>query len=43
MSSAEREELRQLVEQLPHSQLPGMLADVRRRLTVEASRQWPPS
>jgi hypothetical protein len=43
MSSAEREELRQLVEQLPDSQLPGVLADVRRHLTVEASREWPPS
>ena len=42
MSSAEREELRQLVEQLPDSQLPGALADVRRHLTVQTRREWPP-
>ena len=42
ISSAEREELRQLVEQLPDSQLPGALADVRRHLTVQTRREWPP-
>ncbi len=39
ISSAEREELRQLVEQLPDSQLPGALADVRRHLTVQTRRE----
>lgn len=42
MSNVEREELRQLVEQLPDSQLPGALADVRRHLPVALTDNWPP-
>jgi hypothetical protein len=40
--SVERDELRQLVDQLPESQLPGALADVRRHLPVEGTGSWPP-
>ena len=42
MSSKERDELRQLVEQLPDSQLPGALADVRRHLPGGRTERWPP-
>jgi hypothetical protein len=41
--SAERDELHELVEQLPEENVPGALADVRRRLRVASGRAWPPA
>jgi hypothetical protein len=41
--SAERDELRALVEQLPEENVPAALADVRRRLRLAADRAWPPA
>jgi hypothetical protein len=40
--TAERDELRQLVEELPDEQVPPALEDVRRRLAVGDDRVWPP-
>jgi hypothetical protein len=40
--SAERDELRQLVEELPDEQVPAALEDVRRRVAPRAVRSWPP-
>ena len=40
--SAEREELRQLIEQLPDAELPGALADLRRHAAVRRAGAWPP-
>ena len=42
MSNVERDELRQLVEQLPDAELPGVMADVRRHLPVERPTKLPP-
>lgn len=41
--TADREELRRLVEDLPDEQVPGVLDDVRRRLTPRRARSWPPA
>jgi len=40
--SAEREELRRLVEELPDDQVPSALADVRRRVVRPEPGSWPP-
>lgn len=40
--TAERDELRQLVEELPDEQVVPALEDVRRRLAVGDVRVWPP-
>jgi hypothetical protein len=40
--TAERDELRQLVEDLPDEQVPPALEDVRRRLAIGENRVWPP-
>jgi hypothetical protein len=41
--SAERDELRELVEQLPEEDVPAALADVRRRVRSVGERRWPPA
>lgn len=41
--SAEREELRSLVDQLPDGQVTQVLHDVRRRLPRPKSATWPPA
>jgi len=41
--SAERDELRELVEQLPDEEVPTVLADVRRHLESTGQRSWPPA
>lgn len=41
--SAERDELRELVEQLPDEEVPTVLADVRRHLQSAGQRSWPPA
>lgn len=41
--SAARDELRELVEQLPEDEVPAVLADVRRHVTQGTGRQWPPA
>ncbi|ONM48159.1 hypothetical protein [Nocardia donostiensis] len=41
--SASRDELHQLVDELPESQLPGLLADARRRLSPVRTGSWPPA
>ncbi|WP_130291473.1 hypothetical protein [Pseudonocardia sediminis] len=41
--SADRDELRELVEQLPEDQVPTALADVRRHLAEARGRSWPPA
>jgi hypothetical protein len=41
--SAEREELRRLVEQLPDEEIPAVLAEVRRHLVAVGERSWPPA
>ncbi len=42
--STPREELRELVEQLPDEQVPAAVSDLRARLTsVPPSRTWPPA
>jgi hypothetical protein len=43
MSSAEREELARLVQQVPDDELPQVLAEVRRHLRPAAGRRWPPA
>jgi len=43
MSSAEREELARLVQQIPDEALPFALAEVRRHLHPVASHEWPPA
>lgn len=40
--SAERDELRRLVDELPDDQVPGMLARVRSRLQPATDTAWPP-
>jgi hypothetical protein len=41
--SAERDELRRLVEDLPDERLPAVLAEARRQARPEAVTPWPPS
>jgi anti-sigma factor RsiW len=41
--SADRDELRRLVDELPDEQVPSALADVRRRAARRAVRPWPPA
>jgi hypothetical protein len=41
--SAERDELRRLIEQLPDERVPAALEDVRRRLTPVSARARPPA
>ena len=41
--SAERDELWELVEQLPEEQVPAALSEVRRRLAETRERPWPPA
>ena len=41
--SAERDELRRLVDELPDDQVSSALADVRRRAVRRASGSWPPA
>jgi hypothetical protein len=43
MSSAEREELARLVQQVPDDELPQVLAEVRRHLRPAGGRRWPPA
>jgi hypothetical protein len=40
--SAERDELRRLVDELPDDQVSSALADVRRRAVRRAPGSWPP-
>lgn len=42
MSTA-RDELRELVEQLPDEEVPAVLAEVRRHVEPAARRAWPPA
>ena len=42
--SAEREELRELIEGLPDEQVSALLAEARRRLTpISSASSWPPT
>jgi hypothetical protein len=41
--SAERDELRELVERLPDEQVPAVLAEARRHLHSAPDRSWPPA
>jgi hypothetical protein len=41
--SAERDELRELVERLPDEQVPAVLAEARQRLAPVLERPWPPA
>ena len=41
--SAERDELRRLVDELPDDQVAPALADVRRRTSGRDARPWPPA
>lgn len=41
--SAERDELKRLVDEIPEDQVPQVLEDVRRHLRVVAPRTWPPA
>jgi hypothetical protein len=41
--SAERDELRELVERLPDEQVRAVLADVRRHVAAAGERSWPPA
>ncbi|MHA6620567.1 hypothetical protein [Pseudonocardia sp. DLS-67] len=41
--SAERDELKQLVEQLPDERVPAVLAEVRRQIELRPAGQWPPA
>ena len=40
--SAERDELRRLVEDLPEDEVPAAVADLRLRLAPSDERAWPP-
>lgn len=40
--SADRDELRRLIEELPDDQVGSALADVRRRATRRRAGSWPP-
>ena len=41
--SAEREELRRLVERPPDEEVPAVLAEVRQHLATVGERPWPPA
>lgn len=41
--TAGRDELHQLVDELPEDQVPGVIADVRRRLAPAKLGSWPPA
>lgn len=41
--SAERDELRRLVEKLPDEDVPGVLAELRQHVPHSAVRPWPPA
>jgi hypothetical protein len=41
--SADRDELRRLVDQLPDERVPAVLAEARRQLPVSAPGAWPPT
>lgn len=41
--SAERDELRELVERLPDEQVPAVLSEARRHLTKAPRGSWPPA
>lgn len=41
--SAERDELRELIERLPDEQVPAVLAVTRRHLQSAPQRRWPPA
>jgi len=41
--SGERQELRELIEQLPDEQVSALLADVRRRVAPTVVADWPPA
>ncbi len=41
--SAEREELRRLIQELPEEEIPAVLGAVRSRLRATKSRTWPPA
>ena len=41
--SAARDELRELVEQLPDDEVPVVLAEVRRHVVPATRRPWPPA
>ena len=40
--SAERDELRRLVEDLPEAEVPAAVAELRLRVAPTGVRQWPP-
>jgi hypothetical protein len=40
--SAERDELRRLVEELPDAEVPAAVAELRLRTTPQSDRPWPP-
>jgi hypothetical protein len=40
--SAERDELRRLVEELPDAEVPAVVAELRLRTAPSADRVWPP-
>ncbi|MFL5911488.1 MAG: hypothetical protein ACJ768_13045 [Gaiellaceae bacterium] len=40
--SAERDELRRLVEELPEAEVPAAMAELRLRVAPSADRPWPP-
>jgi hypothetical protein len=40
--SAERDELRRLVEELPDAEVPAAVAELRLRVAPQADRPWPP-
>jgi hypothetical protein len=40
--SAERDELRRLVEELPDAEVPAAVAELRLRVAPPAGRPWPP-
>jgi hypothetical protein len=41
--SAERDELRRLIEELPDERVPAVLAEARRQERQPTSAEWPPS
>ena len=43
MSSAEREELARLVQEIPDEEVPQALAEVRKHVRPVAERPWPPT
>ena len=40
--SAEREELRRLVDELPEDRVPAVLQDLRQQAVAASDRPWPP-